>query len=129
MKISVMVTGAPYSSQASQSAYYFCRSAHNEGHHLSQVFFYQDGVHNGSRLSIPPQDEANIIDDWVGLAGDTGVSLVVCIAAAQRRGILDVSEARREELDADNLHPAFTLAGLGLLTESVIESERFVSFG
>jgi tRNA 2-thiouridine synthesizing protein D len=129
MNISVMVTGAPYSCQASQSAYHFCRSAHDEGHRVSQVFFYQDGVHNGSRLSVPPQDEASIVDDWVGLASETGVSLVVCIAAAQRRGILDAGEASREELDADNLHPAFTLAGLGLLTESVIESDRFVSFG
>ena len=67
--------------------------------------------------------------EWIRLADEAAISLVVCVAAAQRRGILDAGEAEREGLDANNLHPAFQLAGLGVLTESVIDADRFISFG
>lgn len=129
MNIAVMVTGAPYTAQASASALQFCRAAAARGHNLSRIFFYQDGVQNGTRLSVPPQDEDNLIEGWVELAGKSGVELSVCVAASQRRGVLDQGEARREGLDDDNLHPAFTIAGLGVLMESIIEADRFISFG
>jgi tRNA 2-thiouridine synthesizing protein D len=123
-----MVTGAPYSSQASLSAYRFCRSAHTRGHEVPRIFFYHDGVQTGTRLSLPPQDESDIIADWAELAAEYGIELVVCVAASKRRGVLDAREADVEGLDADNLHPAFTLAGLGLFLESVIDADRFISF-
>ena len=41
------------------------------------------------------------------------VDLVVCIAAAQRRGILDANEAKRQGKDADNIAPGFRISGLG----------------
>lgn len=129
MNFSVMVTGAPHSSQASLSAYRFCRSACARGHVVPRLFFYHDGVYTGSRLSVPPQDETDIIKDWADLAAEKGIELVVCIAASKRRGVLDQGEADREGLDADNLHPQFTLAGLGLFLESVIECDRFICFG
>ena len=129
MNFSVMIAGAPYSAQASRSAYRFCRAAHAAGHRVPRVFFYHDGVHTGSRLSVPPQDESNIIAEWVEMAAESDTELVVCIAASRRRGILDAGEADREGLDAHNLHPAFTLAGLGLFLESVIECDRFIGFG
>ena len=43
----------------------------------------------------------------------TKLDLVVCIAAAQRRGILDANEAKRHGKDVDNIAPGFRISGLG----------------
>ena len=93
------------------------------------MFFYNDGVNNGSRLTVPPQDERNIQNNWTELAEKHDLDLVVCVAAAQRRGILDDSEAKRHSKDADNIAPGFRISGLGQLIETGIECDRVVAFG
>jgi len=93
------------------------------------VFFYHDGVNVATRLSIPPQDERNIQQNWSALAKDHGVDLVVCIAAAQRRGLLDENEAKRQGKDADNIAEGFRISGLGQLIEMGIQTDRLVTFG
>ena len=55
--------------------------------------------------------------------------MVVCIAAAQRRGIMDEDEAKRQGLDANNIAEGFRISGLGQLIEAGIESDRLVVFG
>jgi len=52
------------------------------------------------------------------LAEEHSVDLVVCVAAALRRGIVD-----------DNLAAGFRISGLGQLVESGIRSDRLVTFG
>ena len=54
---------------------------------------------------------------------------MVCIAAAQRRGLLDENEAKRQGKDADNIAPGFRISGLGQLIEAGIQSDRLVTFG
>jgi tRNA 2-thiouridine synthesizing protein D len=54
---------------------------------------------------------------------------VVCIAAAQRRGILDENEAKRQGKDGNNIAEGFRISGLGQLIEAGIQSERMVIFG
>jgi len=54
---------------------------------------------------------------------------VVCIAAAQRRGLMDKSEAKRNGKDADNIAPGFRISGLGQLIEAGIQADRLVVFG
>uniref|UniRef100_UPI0025E3EE1B DsrE/DsrF/TusD sulfur relay family protein n=1 Tax=Thiobacillus sp. TaxID=924 RepID=UPI0025E3EE1B len=49
---------------------------------------------------------------------DHGVDLVVCVAAAQRRGITD-----------DVLAPGYRISGLGQLVEMGIQYDRLVTFG
>jgi sulfur relay (sulfurtransferase) complex TusBCD TusD component (DsrE family) len=71
------------------------------------VFFYHDGVNNSTRLTEPPQDDRHIVNRWAKLAEEHGVDLVVCVAAALRRGIKD-----------ENLAPGFRISGLGQLIES-----------
>ena len=57
------------------------------------------------------------------------IDLVVCIAAAQRRGILNVNEAKRQGKDGDNIAPGFRISGLGQLIEAGIEAYRLLVFG
>ena len=86
MKFGVLVNEGPYQHQASDSAYQFVRAALDAGHEVFRVFFYHDGVHNGTRLAVPPQDDRNVVERWSALAEERELDLVLCVAAAQRRG-------------------------------------------
>ena len=129
MKFGIMVSEGPYQHQASDTAYQFATAAIASGHQVDRVFFYHDGVNNGTRLTTPPQDDRNVVERWSALAADHGVDLVVCVAAAQRRGLVDPDEAKRHGKDADNIAPGFRISGLGQLIESAIECDRLVTFG
>ena len=54
---------------------------------------------------------------------------MLCVAAAQRRGIADADEAKRNGKDADNIAEGFRISGLGQLIEAGIQSDRLVTFG
>lgn len=129
MKFSLAVYSAPHSSQAAASALRFARALLAQGHQLYRVFFYCDGVHNASALAAPPQDEADLVSAWQTLQRQHQLDLVVCIAAAQRRGVLNESEAARWEKPAANLATGFELAGLGQLADAAVNSDRLITFG
>jgi tRNA 2-thiouridine synthesizing protein D len=118
MKFGILVNEGPYTHEASDSAYQFCRAALAKGHEIHRVFFYHDGVNNATRLTEPPQDDRNIVKRWSQLAQEHGVDLVVCVAAALRRGIKD-----------EVLAAGFRISGLGQFIESGIQSDRVVVFG
>ncbi|QEP42014.1 sulfurtransferase complex subunit TusD [Ectothiorhodospiraceae bacterium BW-2] len=129
MKFTIQVNEGPYTHQASDSAYQFTKAALAAGHEIFRVFFYHDGVNNATRLTTPPQDDRNVINRWSELAAAHNLDLVVCVAAAQRRGIADEDEARRNGKDGHNLAAGFRISGLGQLIEGGIQSDRLVVFG
>ena len=129
MKLAVLVNEGPYTHQASDTAYQFTKAALEKGHEIFRVFFYHDGVNNGTRLMVPPSDDRNIQKRWTELVEKHKLDLVVCIAAAQRRGLLDDSEAKRHGKDASNIAPGFRISGLGQLVEAGIQADRLVVFG
>ena len=118
MNFGILVNEGPYTHEASDSAYHFCRAALAAGHRIQRVFFYHDGVNNATRLTEPPQDDRHIVNRWSKLAAEHKVDLVVCVAAALRRGIKD-----------ENLAAGFRISGLGQLVESGIQADRMVTFG
>ena len=91
--------------------------------------FLDDGVNNGTNLTTPPQDDRNIVNRWSELAKEHDLDLVVCVAAAQRRGIVDEGEMQRNGKDAQNIADGFRISGLGQLIEAGIQSDRLVVFG
>jgi len=129
MKLSVLVNEGPYQHQSADTAIQFTRAALEKGHEIFRVFFYHDGVNNGTRFAVPPQDDRNITEQWTALAKEYDLDLVICIAAAQRRGILDENEAKRQGKDGHNMADGFRISGLGQLIEAGIQSERLVIFG
>ncbi|WP_331345797.1 sulfurtransferase complex subunit TusD [Cellvibrio sp. UBA7661] len=129
MVFSLAVYSAPYSSQASYTAYQFATALLNQGHHLHRVFFYQDGVHNASNLTIQPQDEFDLQRAWQELAKNHNLDIVVCIAAALKRGIIDEREAQRYNKASHNLVNGFSISGLGQLIEAAAISDRLINFG
>jgi len=129
MKFSILVNEGPYTHQASDTAYQFTKAALDKGHEIFRVFFYHDGVNNATSLTAPPQDDRNLQVLWSELAQKHNLDMVVCIAAAQRRGIMDENEAKRQGKDASNLAPGFRISGLGQLIEAGIQADRLVTFG
>jgi len=118
MKFGILINEGPFTHQASDSAYRFAVAAIEKGHEVARVFFYNDGVNNASKLSEPPQDDRNLVKLWSTMAEEHGVDLVVCIAAALRRGIKE-----------ENLAEGFRISGLGQLVEAGIINDRLVVFG
>ena len=118
MKLAILVNEGPFTHQASDSAYRFAEAAIAKGHEVSRVFFYNDGVYNANKLSEPQTDDRNLVALWAKLGQAHGIDLVVCIAAALRRGI-------KEEI----LQEGFRISGLGQLVEAGIDNDRLVVFG
>ena len=118
MKFGLLVSEGPYTNQASDTAYQFAAAALRLGHEIQRVFFYHDGVYNATRLTEPPQDDRHIVNRWSALNAEHKVDLVVCVAAALRRGIKD-----------EVLAPGFRISGLGQLVDSGIKADRLVTFG
>jgi tRNA 2-thiouridine synthesizing protein D len=129
MKFGIMVSEGPYTHQASDTAYHFTEAALNNGHEIVRVFFYHDGVNNGTSLAVPPQDDRNITKRWSALAEKHNLDMVLCVAAAQRRGLLDKDEAKRAGKDASNMAQGFNISGLGQLIDAGIQADRLLVFG
>ena len=129
MKLGILINEGPYTHQASDTAYQFTKTALQKGHEIFRVFFYHDGVNNGTRLASPPQDDRNLVTLWSEIGAEYKLDLVLCVAAAQRRGLLDADEAKRQGKDVDNIAPGFRISGLGQLIEAGIQSDRLVVFG
>jgi len=129
MIFTLVVHSAPYQSSSAASALRFACAVLAAGHDIHRIFFYRDGVHNASALASPPRDEQNLPAAWQALAEEHDLDLVVCIAAAVRRGVLNEEEARRYEKPAANLAEGFELSGLGQLVEASIKSDRVITFG
>jgi tRNA 2-thiouridine synthesizing protein D len=129
MIFSLAIYSAPHTTQASDSAYRFAETLLSEGHSLYRVFFYQDGVYNSSNLITPAQDETDISSGWQQLSAKYQIDMVVCIAAALKRGILNQEEAERYEKPAHNLRDGFAISGLGQLVDAALMSDRLITFG
>lgn len=123
------VYGAPFSSQASYSALNFAHALQREGHRLTQVFFYQDAVYHAHQQTHPPQDEVHLTQAWQALAQSTQAELLVCVAAAVKRGIFDAQEAQRYQDAQANLAQGFQLVGLGQLLDALHTQDRLIVFG
>lgn len=129
MNFSIQINEGPFTHQAADTAYQFTKAALENGHEIFRVFFYHDGVNNGTMYGVPPQDDRNVQALWSELAKKHDLDLVICIAAAQRRGIMDADEAARHAKGGPNIAPKFRISGLGQLIEAGIQSDRLMVFG
>jgi len=117
MKIGVLIQEGPYNHEASDTAYNFVEAAMAKGHTITGVFLYDDAVSNVAKFMEPPMDDRHIAKRWSQL-GAKGVDIIVCVAAAKRRGI-------NPDLIVENTR----ISGLGQLSEMCVNSDRMVIFG
>ncbi|HSG02980.1 MAG TPA: sulfurtransferase complex subunit TusD [Marinobacterium sp.] len=129
MKFTLLIQSAPIDSQSSATALRFARALLKKGHTIERIFFYRSGVHSANRLTLAPQDETNLPQEWQHLVSDNSLDAVVCIAAAIRRGIVNQDETARYGIEGENLLQAVELSGLGQLIAAATQSDRLVTFG
>lgn len=125
MKLNILINAAP-TTESAYTAYRFVETALKQGHIITQVFFYQEAVHTASRPLIPPADEPHLHTLWVDLAHTYALDLLVCVAAALRRGVIDQAQAKHP--GESTVAVPFQMAGLGQLIEAMNESDRCITF-
>lgn len=118
MKFALQINASPYHSSTSVTAYRFASEVIAQRHELFRVFFYHDGIYHAMKSAAPPDDEFSIFSAWQTLAQQHDIDLVVCISAAQRRGLVE-----------ENVAQGFRLGGLGQLLEATVLADRFLVFG
>jgi len=128
MKYAIQINASPYQSNSGENAYQFVKAALEMGHEVVRIFFYKEGVYHAFRYVTPPDDEINPVKRWSELAEKYQLDLVVCISAAQRRGLLEVTEAKRQAKKDNDVADGFRVAGLGLWVEAMLEADRFLEF-
>lgn len=128
MKYAIQINASPYANPAGWTAFRFIQAALHANHQILQVFFYQEGVYHAFRYQSPPDDEANLVRLWSALAREQGVDLLVCISAAQRRGLLHSDEARRQGALDNDLADGFRIGGLGQWLEATLLADRCLVF-
>jgi len=129
MKFSILVLGSPYSNQSVNTALRFAKAVVASEHSLYRVFFYHDAVQCGNALVTPPQDDVDIPAEWQQISETDTAELIVCIASALKRGVLDTTEAERYEKNSSNLADEFIISGLGQMVDATIHSDRGITFG
>ena len=121
----VLVVKQPvYGSQGAFLAYQLAQELVHK-HHIRQIFFYQDGVSNGNALVYPANDEFNLVKAWQGFSRQFNVPLHLCVAAAQRRGVVDCESAA--DKSAVSLADVFQLAGLGEFSQALLQADRVIT--
>lgn len=129
MKFAILINCSPTTSNTALTAYQFVKTALSMQHEVLRVFFYQEGIYHGFAHVTPPDDEVNLNKQWSALAEQHALDLVVCISAAQRRGLLGDDEASRQGKVDQDLAAGFRISGLGQLVEACILADRFMVFG
>lgn len=114
-----------YGTQGAFFAYQFANALVAKEHQISQIFFFQEGVSNGNAFVSPANDEFNLQKAWQKFSQTHQVPLHLCIAASQRRGIVDNSTAFSAE--QNNLAEPFVLAGLGEFSKAMLEADRVIT--
>ncbi len=129
MNYAIQINSSPYHNNAGATAYQFACAALAEGHHILRVFFYHEGIYHALKTNHPPDDETHLTQLWSQLAQDNTLDLLVCISAAQRRGLLHENEALRQGKATSDVAAGFRIGGLGQWLEAVIAADRVLVFG
>jgi tRNA 2-thiouridine synthesizing protein D len=129
MIFSLLILGAPYSTQAPSTALRFAKASLAAGHTIHRIFFYHDGVNCANELIVPAQDDIQLPSEWQTLAQENTIDMVVCIASAIKRGVINQTEAERYDKQSSNLLDQFDISGLGQLIDTTICSDRVITFG
>ncbi|MED5387540.1 MAG: DsrE family protein [Pseudomonadota bacterium] len=119
MRFTLLVNAAA-DSAAALTALHTARALHDHPEHqLYRLFFYRDAVHLADRHAWRGDGEqACAAQQWQQWLSQTPVDAVVCVGAAQRRGVV-----------ADTVADAFSLAGLGQWADALMSSDRVIQFG
>lgn len=115
MRYAIQINTGLGQSPSAHTAYQFIKAALATGHDVIRVFFYHEGIHHGFGAGGGRES-----DDWSALAREHGLDLVLCVSAAERRGLSPTSATPAE---------GFRVGGLGQWMEACLRADRVMVFG
>lgn len=122
----LLITSPPHSKKAKDAlalAQELCRDGVS-----FRVFFYGDGAYHANRLLWQSSDVPCVSTAWATLAKTQNLDLPVCVSTALARGITDSDNARRHNLDGDNVRLPFRLVGLSEFALMLDDSTTLLQF-
>lgn len=122
----LLITASPHS-LAAKKAVATAKSL-LDGQQSISVFFYGDGAYTANRLMWQTADVPSVSDEWVNLANTHHIDLPVCVSTALARGVTDSDNAKRHNLDGDNLRTPFRLVGLSELALQLGDATTVMQF-
>lgn len=125
MNYVLAVKSPVYGKQGAYLAYQLAESLIKKGHIVTQIFFFQDGVSNGNAFVYPANDEVNLTQSWQAFSQKYGVPLHLCVAASQRRGVVDATTAKQAA--HFNLAEGFIISGLGEFIAATLKADRLIT--
>ncbi len=128
MKFAIQINASPYSSGCGETAFQFINAVIEQQHQVYRIFFYYEAIYQAFHFMTPPDDEVDLVRRWSELAKNHDIDLVICISAAQRRGLLFEDEAKKRNKVDNELAEGFRISGLGQLVEAMLEADRFIIF-
>jgi len=87
-----------------------------------------DGVYTGLNSQSPASDEPDWHQRWITIQQQSQCELLLCIAASANRGLLNDTEAKRQDKATVTVEPPFELVGLGQWAAGFGNCDRVVSF-
>lgn len=122
--LALFIQHSAFSGVYQERALSFLQAWLKENKPVARVFFYQDGV---LTANIGLQNNQSVANQFIALSIEHKFPLQVCIASANRRGIIDEAQAKKQNTRS-TLNKAFELVGLGELAEAGLNNEKIVSF-
>ncbi|QJC32182.1 sulfurtransferase complex subunit TusD [Enterobacteriaceae endosymbiont of Donacia versicolorea] len=128
----ILVTGAPFNTQNSYSAYLFVNAVIKKKNFVQSVFFYRDGVCNANKNVKFNEDEFNLIYSWEKLSKKYHINLYICITSAKKRGLIkdnyDQVKILNYQSDDNIINNRFKITTLSTLAKSILTCNRLVQF-
>lgn len=115
MKILIIVNESPWETGLGVTALRLVRATLSREAQLTAIFFRGDGVYHALPGRAVDSGTPCLAEAWRSLAGQAGIPLLLCSAAAQRR----LSETAQA---------GFREAGLAETLEIMASSDRVVTF-
>lgn len=129
MQYTLLIQHSANNIEAAKSAIDFAQTLIDKGHVIYRIFFYGDGCSIANHHCDYPDASFNPYNAWVKFFNVQNIEGCVCIAAANRRGLIDDQQAvKLSPPSASNVKPPFVLTGLGQLIEAGALSDRVISF-
>jgi len=127
VKLALIITGAPQSSQAASSAWHTASAAIEAGHEVVRVFLHGDGVQLAGPRPVGRDAANDWHQHWSDLIRAHNIPATACVGSALRRGLVDESEAARHGCPP-NIIEGWRLGGLGDWVEAEYEADRLIHF-
>jgi tRNA 2-thiouridine synthesizing protein D len=93
-----------------------------------KLFFYADAAYIANGLRWQTADQVNLTQQWQALAEQYQLPLPVCVSTALSRGISDIDNSQRHQLQGHNLATGFQLVGLSELALMLQGNCRLLQF-